>query len=48
MERFKRLWILEDGDSKKQEKEVLFPALFVIAAYAGGLRGEEVPLMDLF
>ena len=43
MERFDRLWILADGDRKKQE-EVLFPALFAIAAYAGGLRGEE----DLF
>jgi hypothetical protein len=47
MERFDRLWILADGDNKKQE-EVLFPALFAVAAYAGGLRGEEVPLMDLF
>jgi len=47
MERFDRLWILADGDSKTQE-EVLFPVLFVVAAYAGGLQGEEVPLMDLF
>jgi len=46
MERFDRLWILTDGDSKKKE-EVLFPALFAVAAYAGGLRGEKVPLMDL-
>jgi len=47
IERFDRLWILADGDSKKQE-DVLFPALFTVAAYAGGLRGAEVPLMDLF
>ena len=26
----------------------MFPALFAVAAYAGGPRGEEVPLMDLF
>ena len=47
MEHFARIWILADGDSKKEE-EVLFPALFAVAAYASGLRGEEVPLMDLF
>jgi hypothetical protein len=47
MQRFDRLWILAEGDSKKQQ-EVLFPALLAVAAYAGGLRGEEVPLMDLF
>jgi hypothetical protein len=45
MQCFDRLWILAEGDSKKQQ-EVVFPALFAVAAYAGGLRGEEVPLMD--
>jgi hypothetical protein len=47
IKRFDRLWILADGDSKKQE-DVLFPALFAVPAYAGGLRGEEVPLIDSF
>jgi hypothetical protein len=47
MQRFNRLWILAEDDGKKQQ-EVLFPTLFAVAAYAGGLRGEEVPLMDLF
>jgi hypothetical protein len=47
MERFDRLWMLAEEDRSKQE-EVLFPALFSIAAYVGGLRSEEVPLMDLF
>jgi hypothetical protein len=47
MQRFNRLWILAEGDSKKQE-EVLFPKLFAVAACAGGLRGEKMPLMNLF
>ena len=47
MERFDRLWMLAGEDRTKQE-EVLFPALFSIVAYAGGLRGKEIPLMDLF
>ena len=47
MQCFDRLWILAERDSKKQQ-EVLFPALFTVAAYASGLRGEDVPLMDLF
>ena len=35
----------EEGSA--QRAEVLFTALFVVSAYLGGLRGEEVPLMDL-
>jgi hypothetical protein len=46
MVRFEGLWILADGDGSSQEK-VLFPALFAILTYTGGLRGEETPLMDL-
>jgi hypothetical protein len=29
------------------ERAVLFPALFSIITFCGGLRGEETPLMDL-
>jgi hypothetical protein len=46
MVRFERLWILADGDGPSQEK-ALFPALFAISTYTGGLRGEDTPLMDL-
>ena len=46
MVRFERLWILADGDGSSEEK-VLFPALFAISTYTGGLWGEETPLMDL-
>jgi len=45
MVRFDRLWLV-GGDGPSQEK-VLFPALFAISTYTGGLRGEETPLMDL-
>jgi hypothetical protein len=41
-----RFWRKETARNRR--KQVLFPALFAVAAYAGGLRGEEVPLMDLF
>jgi hypothetical protein len=33
--------------SPNQVREVLFPALFLVLAFCGALRGEEVPLMDL-
>jgi len=46
MARFERLWILADGDGPSQGT-VLFPALFAISTYTGGLWGEETPLMDL-
>ena len=35
------------GESDGKLSKILFPALFSVVAYVLGLRGEEVPLMDL-
>lgn len=43
---FERDWAMAGG-SRDQQKAVIFPALFCVAAFAGGLRGDEVPLLDL-
>jgi hypothetical protein len=50
MEAFETDWnkIKRDNNhTTGQVCEVLFPALFLVLAFCGGLRGEEVPLMDL-
>ncbi len=49
MEEFEKDWISlerEGGEDEEREK-ILFGALFAVVAYVVGLRGEEVPLMDL-
>jgi hypothetical protein len=46
MERFERAWEVAKGQ-EKEERAVLFPALFSIITYCGGFRGEETPLMEL-
>jgi hypothetical protein len=30
------------------KRKIIFSALFAVSGYAGGLRGEEIPLMDLY
>jgi hypothetical protein len=50
MEMFEKDWrkvVRNPRRTHPQLREVLFPALFLVLAYCGALRGEEVPLMDL-
>ena len=37
----------EAGDDLDRQEEVIFPATFCVVGYCAGLRGEEIPLMDL-
>jgi hypothetical protein len=39
-------WTEAKGD-RGRERNVLFPAVFVLISYTGGLSGEKTPLMDL-
>jgi hypothetical protein len=47
MKRYDDRWLLAQG-SRMEQKTILFPALFCIIAFCCGLRGEEVPLVNLF
>jgi hypothetical protein len=38
---------LAPANERKEQEEVLFPALFSILSFLGGLRGEEMPMADL-
>jgi hypothetical protein len=38
----------EVRNDTKRSGEIIFAALFCVASYAGGLRGEEVPLMEVY
>lgn len=46
MDMFSLEWNLAP-DGLESRNEIVFSALFILSAYLGGLRGEEVPLMDL-
>ena len=46
MVRFDAAWEVAKGQ-EKEEGAVLFPALYSVISFCGGLRGEETPLMEL-
>ena len=45
MDVFEMEW--KSCESERERAEIIFPALFAMITYCGGLRGEETPLTDL-